>query len=622
MPKPLLFFFLVLAFILAFMVTTRAGVDPSANVTQSPLSLVFSTNSNPIYQKLQLIFSTNSNPLPEKLSLIYQLNISAPPQVSAQNATYTYQYGGSYNVSALVGYTTTVKFKLNVNETYDYTKPYNDTHSWFIKVYKDLPAGNYTVTVYGDNSLGSRSSTATLVINKTTPSGSISAPSVTYPNPLIVSASENNKGDNDVQYQIFCGNLKVSGLSGSLSLPAGSYTCILNTTAGPFQNYTASASIASVNTLINKGVPSLSLAVQNGTWIQGASVTTSKNNVGDSDLIYRTFIGNTYLGGVGAFQITNLPSGIYDVVFNVTEGQNWTSASVSKKLEIYKAWEKTDSIYSNKSYRYDYDKSAVPVVAYFKYKSANSTAYVNKYLYVYSLTNVTNNDTILQQTFTNVIVNVSAPSGFILLNSSFSIPSLAYGEVHQANVYAKAVCVYEKAKSLNAGHATYTLTVNSSFVSELPVVYQLSAPPDWDKRTSYSITVDGKSTGFTFDPNTLTLSISTSFSHSSLEPGDHIIDLQYSLPSPPPSGPTPSTGGVQPSNVSTAPSGAPSESQVEVVNPPPQNVISTPTPVSGIFQILGIPVPLKYVFIVLMVIICVLLILVPRRKRRKATWLK
>jgi len=473
---------------------------------------------------------------PEPTISVGKEQVLAPPTVKAYPASYVYQAGGKYNVSADACNVTTVYFKLKTNETYDSYTQINSSCNRYFKSYTDLPAGNYTITVYGTNSAGGSSSSATLVINK--------------------------------------------------------------------------------------GVPSLSLAVQNGTWIQGASVTTSKNNVGDSDLIYKTFIGNTYLGGVGTFPITNLPSGIYDVVFNVTEGQNWTSASVSKKLEIYKAWEKTDSIYSNKSYRYDYDKSAVPVVAYFKYKSANSTAYVNKYLYVYSLTNVTNNDTILHQTFTNIIVNVSAPSGFILLNSSYSIPSLAYGEVHQANVYAKAVCVYEKAKSLNTGHATYTLTVNSSFVSELPVVYQLSAPPDWDKRTSYSMTVDGKTTGFTFDPNTLTLEISTSFSHSSLEPGDHIIDLQYSLPSPPPSGPTPSTGGVQPSNVSTAPSGAPSGSQVEVVNPPPQNVISTPAPVSGIFQIFGIPFPLKYVFIALMVIICVLLILVPRRKRRKATWLK
>jgi len=400
------------------------------------------------------------------------------------------------------------------------------------------------------------------------------------------------------------------------NLAAGTYTITV------YGENTGNSVSKSFTLTINKATPSLSLVIQNGTWIQGGSITSSKNNKGDSDLVYKTFLENTYLGGVGTFAVNNKPSGIYTVVFNTTEGQNWTSSSITKKLEIYKAWEKTDSIYSNKSYRYDYDKSAVPVAAYFKYKSANSTAYVNKYLYVYSLTNVTNNDTILQQTFTNVVVNVSAPSGFILLNSSYSIPSLAYGEVHQANVYARAVCVYEKVKSLNTGHATYTLTVNSSFVSELPVVYQLSAPPDWDKRTSYSITVDGKTTGFTFDPNTLTLNISTSFSHSSLEPGDHIIDLQYLLPSPPPSGPVSGTGGAQPSNVSTAPSGAPSGSQVEVVNPPPQNVISTPAPVSGIFQIFGIPFPLKYVFIALMVIICVLLILVPRRKRRKATWLK
>jgi len=180
------------------------------------------------------------------------------------------------------------------------------------------------------------------------------------------------------------------------------------------------------------------------------------------------------------------------------------------------------------------NKSAVPVYSYIKFKPVNTSVSVGKPLYVSSLVNVTNVDSIFKQTFTNVMVNNTAPLGFILLNSSTTtVSSLSYGGTYQYTLCAKAVPVYEKAKSLSTGQATYTLTVNSSFVSELPVVYKLTAPPDWDKRTSYSITVDGKTTGFTFDPNTLTLSISTSFSHSSLEPGDHVVLLTYKLPSPP-----------------------------------------------------------------------------------------
>jgi len=209
-------------------------------------------------------------------------------------------------------------------------------------------------------------------------------------------------------------------------------------------------------------------------------------------------------------------------------------------------WEKTDGIYANRTYVYNssyiiypnaiqaVNRSAVPVYSYIRVKPINTSAEVGKPLYVSLLVNVTNVDSMLKQTFTNIIVNNTAPPGFILLNSSTTtIPSLSYGETYQYTLCAKAVPVYEKAKSLSTGQATYMLTVNSSIVSELPVVHKLSAPPDWDKRVSYSITVDGKTTGFVFDPDTLTLNILPSFSHSSLEPGDHVVLLTYKLSSPP-----------------------------------------------------------------------------------------
>jgi len=58
---------------------------------------------------------------------------------------------------------------------------------------------------------------------------------------------------------------------------------------------------------------------------------------------------------------------------------------------------------------------------------------------------------------------------------------------------------------------------------------------------------------------------------------------------------------------------------VEIVDNP-QNVISTPAPVVAVFQLFGMVIPLKYVFIVAVIVLCVFFIVVPRR--RKATWLK
>jgi len=582
----------------------------SYNITVDGKTSGFTFDPNTLTLNISTSFSQSSLEVGDhSIILDYSLPL---PSVSAQNAVYTYQYGGSYNVSALVANAASVKFYLHVNETFDYNETYDATYRKYTKTYHDLPAGVYNITVYAENSVGSVSSTATLTINKASLSGTISAPSVTYPTKLSVTASENNKGDNDVQYQIYCGNLKVSGLSGVFDLPAGSYICILNTTAGPFQNYTASSNIASVSTTISKGMPSLSLSITNGTWLQGGKITAFESNKGDSDVAYRVYFETALLGGTGTYTITNKPSGIYTVILNTTEGQNWTSSSITKKLEIYKAWERTDSIYANQSYRYDYDKSAVPIYAYVgKYRNANTTVYVNKPLYIYAPINITNEDTMLHQTFTNIMVNTEVPSGFTPL--PFFVPSLAYGQTYSSRVYAKAVGVYEKEKTLNIGHATYTLTVNSSFVSELPVIYQLTAPPYWSQRVSYNITVDNKSTGFSFDPDTLTLNISTSFSQSSLEVGDHIIVLNYSLssaPSPPPSpAPTPSP----------QPSGNQSK-QVEVVSPPPSNAIYLPT--TSIFRFFGISIPLGYLFIALMILLCLLLIILPRKRKRSASWLR
>jgi len=234
---------------------------------------------------------------------------------------------------------------------------------------------------------------------------------------------------------------------------------------------------------------------------------------------------------------------IYDWVFirkfaKMAAYDNGTHVELKPKIVVVPpAWEKTDHIYANRSYKYTYpffegQDSGIPVKAYYTtYRPANTSAHVGLPLYLQASVHVINEDHLLHQTFTNVIVNVSAPpTGFVLLNASnFTVPSVVYGYPVPYKIFAKGVGVYEKSKNLSLGHATYVITVNSSFVKDVPVVYKLSEPPNWSIRTSYYITVDKKTTGFVFDPNNLTLNISTAFSYSSLEVGDHVVEIHYSL---------------------------------------------------------------------------------------------
>jgi PGF-pre-PGF domain-containing protein len=102
--------------------------------------------------------------------------------------------------------------------------------------------------------------TQILTINKGILVGTISAPAVTYPTPLFVNSTESNIGDSDVVYNIYCNDVFVasaigSAPSSSIPLGIGSYVCKLNTSAGPFANWTANATIAIVETVVNAPSP-------------------------------------------------------------------------------------------------------------------------------------------------------------------------------------------------------------------------------------------------------------------------------------------------------------------------------------------------------------------------------
>jgi len=395
-------------------------------------------------------------------------------------------------------------------------------------------------------------------------------------------------------------------------LPAGTYTITVyaKNTSYSVGGQTAQAS-RQFKLTINKATPSLSLSLPSSVrWMDGFTITASENNMGDNDVAYKVYLGNTYLGGVGSY-FQKVASGIYTVKFIAIGGQNYTGNEISKQITVLKAWEKTDSIDANKSYYYDLNALAVPVEAYQSDTPANNTIVAGSPLYILSSAVVknTNGNTGLQDTFTNIYVNISIPSGFKNLSSARKlVSSLAYNQQTTTSLYSKAVTVYEKSHSCSTGSCTYTLTVNESkYTPQLPIKYVLPDPPNWASRTSYTITVDGKSTGFTFYPDNLTLVISTSFSQSSLEPGDHVISLTYTLPTGGAPSPTPSQ------NVSTG--GAP---------PSPQNVsIGGGFFAGGAISFFGILIPLHSLLLLLLLLaVLIFMLAVVKKKKRRVPYIR
>lgn len=294
-------------------------------------------------------------------------------------------------------------------------------------------------------------------------------------------------------------------------LPAGNYSVTLYV-----WNSTASVKLM-IPITIRKAVPRMNLSVTDAPWFN-VTVNATVMRGGDKDVSYAVYMNGTLVGKQGNYTLQK-PSGVYNVSFVASGGQNYTAFSVSRVINVYQAWERTSNIQANASYKYDYGLSDVPVIAYYKLREVNTTVYVGRPFYVWVSVDARNVDEHLQQTFTNISV----------ANITF-IPKLAYGQRYQYEGYAHSVVVYEKNKTMQTGRAVYVLTVNSSLAGNFPIVYQLPKPPMWENRTSYYITVDKKTTGFVFDPNNLTLNISTAFSYSSLEPGDHIIELSYFVP--------------------------------------------------------------------------------------------
>ncbi len=410
----------------------------SKNMIEPSTSAVISTDSkNMIEPSLSASLLTGTNKFYSLMTVEIRYNYSAEIAISFSDHTFTYNYDG-YSISAIGNNADSCLFN---GSAYDSYTTVNSTAKQFYKTVK-LPAGNFKI------------------------------------------------------------NATVTGAAGAVTKVA--------------------------NVVINKATPTLSLSCPSSSPWFSIWINTTENNKGDNDLSYRTFLNGELLGSTGSFNIQR-PSGTYTVVFNASGGQNYTASSKTCSIIVTKAWEKTNNVRPNETMRYDMGKYDVPIKAFQQIKPVDSTIYVGREVNAEIEIDVTNVDSIVGSTFANVIVDAAVPQGWRnKTNTNLIVSSLAPHETKILKVGISTMAVVEKAVDLSQGRAVYTIFVNDSLIAPyLPVIYTLKEPPSWANRTSYTISVDGKTKGFTFDPQTLTLYIPTTFSNSSLDPGDHTIELLY-----------------------------------------------------------------------------------------------
>jgi lysophospholipase L1-like esterase len=87
---------------------------------------------------------------------------------------------------------------------------------------------------------------------------------------------------------------------------------------------------------VDKATPILNLGANNVTYPTDLNILANETNTGDGDLTYNIYIGDVFQeAGSTINSDFDLSAGIYTIVYNTTEGENYTSASETIVREIY-----------------------------------------------------------------------------------------------------------------------------------------------------------------------------------------------------------------------------------------------------------------------------------------------
>ncbi len=268
----------------------------------------------------------------------WSLNSTSPASGSQYVYGRNYQFNITWEDNENVG-TVLIEHNLTGSST-----PHNDTVStsqgseWYFEA-SDLPAGTYVYRWHANDTSGNMNSTPQNIyaVSKGTPGGSLTNTkpwTVTYPTEVTIGYSESNQGDGDCSYVVWR-NGTGAGSGETWTPAADTYWYKLNVTG--CGNYTDSELDEETLTVQKNSSNTCSLTSSNGwSYFYGGSTNLTCTCTGDgtAHLYFDNVERDEYNNTLRVFSANEAGHG---VACNITSGENYTPASNSSSLVIYRA---------------------------------------------------------------------------------------------------------------------------------------------------------------------------------------------------------------------------------------------------------------------------------------------
>ncbi len=314
------------------------------------------------------------------------------------------------------------------------------------------------------------------------------------------------------------------------------------------------------NFTIHKALPNITLLINNTPnnftikWYDVVEILVNESNWIDRNSNYSLWLNSSILLSFLSSNITNqhviylsgLSSGVYKLVFNVSEGRNFTSNSAVLFINVTKGWEKNNYIMVGKQYKYDANSSGYPVTyRIVNNYTLNSTVIVGEPLFlkvIFEINN-TNNNTELKENFTDILFRLYDFISDFWINyteANVTIPELNFSQAVNISFTLYNVTANETSylcnETLMNGYKNYTCHFNvtvyeNEYTPSLEIKYTISQSklPSWSNRQNIEWNVDGNKRNVSayFTSQGAEFIIGTNHSNSSLDSGIHTFFITY-----------------------------------------------------------------------------------------------
>jgi hypothetical protein len=248
-----------------------------------------------------------------------------------------------------------------------------------------------------------------------------------------------------------------------------------------------------------------------------------------------------------------LPSGNYKYRFLANTTAGWTYTNYYT-FTINKMWNQTNNVIAEEEYEYDLNMKGTPIILKNKTCSAlNESVIVDEDFWIncnFTFNN-TNNNTGLTTTFKNVLFNLSKHINISIWKNNtgleITLPSIEYNEIKtiSADLYNKTAYLknysceptqYTTYKKYDCNFSVVVIENETTKLYPIILYINYSSLPEFLNRDKALTNwyVDGKVSGTTYEElesqNKSKITVTTSFSTSSLSQGEHIFNLIYWIP--------------------------------------------------------------------------------------------